>query len=708
MRSTVTLALSALLLASGSALGTGGTASRAVVIIDPLNPQSLLVGNAYVAARDIPGDRVLYMTPAPSDWNTFKALQRKALLGELTQRGLENNTDFVVIAPGGSFFMSAPGLVSDSCFPVNRFSVSGAYSLSLVADSITPGISSQSTQGFYRDSPQARGFDGSVLWLNGRPDAAGQRYFIGAMLGYTGQRGNTVAEILDNIDRSVLADGSRPAGTFYFMQTNDQARSGPRHGSYPQAVADITARGGVAEHRVNQGALPSGEHDCLGIMTGLASPGIAGANIGIIPGAFCDHLTSYAATFDAAAQEKVSLWIAKGASASWGQVEEPCNYAGKFPVPSIHVNYFQGLTLGEACFRSIGFLPFQGLLYGDPLTRAFTHIPAVTVPDLPSGPVSAGSLFVSPSGVTTRPGATILTLEAVVDGSRVASGPAGAPLAIDLTTIDDGWHDLRLIALDNSITASGGEFVAPLVVSRFGRSTSAIPFVTQGDLGTLFPVDVEYTGEGAIEVRLVHNGRVVAAAPGCSANLATTGANLGAGSVRLFAETLLADGSRIRSAPIDLVIDDAPGAPAPAAPISFSYTRIVDPVQPSLVELPFSSARDPSTAAVSTPDLPTRGTLSGSGGWRLYTPGTGASGRDTFTFQVTTADGASALATVTLLFGGYPCDRNFDRLIDVDDLHIQTQSPIDLNLDGAVDQADADFLTGIIRCDELRDMQGGR
>jgi hypothetical protein len=453
--------LAALITCTGTALGVGGTSSRAVVIIDPLNAQSLLVGNAYIAARDIPADRVLYMTPAPSDWNTFKALQRKALLGELTQRGLENNTDFVVITPGGSFFMNAPGLVSDSCFAVNRFSVSGAYSLAFIADSITTGISSQTAQGFFRDSPQARGFDGSVLWLNGRPDPAGQRYFIGCMLGYTGERGNTVEQILDNIDRSVLADGSRPAGTFYFMQTTDQARSGPRHGAYPQAVTDITARGGMAEHRINQGALPSGEQDCLGIMTGLASPGIAGANIGITPGAFCDHLTSFAATFDAASQEKVSLWITKGASASWGQVEEPCNYAGKFPVASIHVNSFQGLTLGEACFRSIGFLPFQGLMYGDPLTRAFAHIPVIAASGLPTGPVSTSSLFITPSGTTTRPNATITTVEAVIDGARVATGPAGAPLSIDLTTIDDGWHDLRLIGLDNSISATGGELAAP-------------------------------------------------------------------------------------------------------------------------------------------------------------------------------------------------------------------------------------------------------
>jgi uncharacterized protein (TIGR03790 family) len=68
----------------------------------------------------------------------------------------------------------------------------------------------------------------------------------------------------------------------------------------------------------------------------------------VLPGAFCDHLTSYAATFDSSAQTKMSRWISKGASGTSGAVEEPCNYAGKFPHARLHVFYRQGLSLGEA------------------------------------------------------------------------------------------------------------------------------------------------------------------------------------------------------------------------------------------------------------------------------------------------------------------------------------------------------------------------
>ena len=121
-----------------------------------------------------------------------------------------------------------------------------------------------------------------------------------------------------------------------------------------------------------------------GIMTGASDLPFASANITIRPGAFCDHLTSYAATFDINAQTKTSEWIARGASGSSGTVEEPCNYLFKFPSQRIHVWYAQGLSLGESYLRSMTAVPFQNLFIGDPLTRPWAYIPVVTAPGLPS------------------------------------------------------------------------------------------------------------------------------------------------------------------------------------------------------------------------------------------------------------------------------------------------------------------------------------
>lgn len=692
------------------ALATGGTSERAIVIIDPTNAESLYVGNYYKFVRQIPDDRVIYMTPCPGTFNEFLAQQRPGLLGTLAHRGLESNTDFVVVTPGGSFFMTVPSsLVADGCSPVRRFSVTGAYSNIFIAPEIAAGgWTSQATNGFYRDTAQARSFDGATLWFNGRPDTAlGDRSFIGCMLGYTGERGNTLEEILDNIDRSVLADGTFPGGTFYFMQTNDQARSGPRHGSYPAAVSEIIARGGQAEHRTGMGALPNGEHDCLGIMTGLASPGIAGANFTILPGAYCDHLTSWAATFDQAAQEKISAWIKRGASGSWGQVEEPCNYAGKFPVARIHVNYFQGITLGEACFRSIGFVPFQGLMYGDPLTRPWAYIPDVSVSGMPSGPTDEDFIVLTATATTDRPGATIGAIDTYVDGALVSSGLPGFPIVLDTRDLADGWHDVRIVARDSTLMANGGTFASTLLLARTGHSASIEPEGVLGDLSTTFTFDLDTFGDGVIETRLVQNGRVVAAVAGCEGSVAVRGQVLGAGPGRVFAEALLHDGSRVRSAPLDLGISFASSAPSGQPPQAFSYTKILDSLDPMLVELPFNTDRDLSQVTFTILSNPTKGTLAGAGGWRVYTPNSGASGKDSFTFRVDTPDGSSQ-GTVTILFGGYDLDRDNDGHVDVDDMYFILQHPADLNLDGLVNMADRAFLESVVRCGEQEDMRGGR
>ena len=57
---------------------------------------------------------------------------------------------------------------------------------------------------------------------------------------------STVGDIIDLIDRSVAVDGTRPAGTFYFMETTDSARSDPRDGLFDGAVTAIQALGGDA------------------------------------------------------------------------------------------------------------------------------------------------------------------------------------------------------------------------------------------------------------------------------------------------------------------------------------------------------------------------------------------------------------------------------------------------------------------------------
>jgi len=647
----------------------GGTPEEALLIIDPTRPDGMYVGNYYLSVRDVPRGNVLYMNPMAPNYTTFAADNIDALLGTIANLGIRDHCDYIVLPPASGYRVSAPGLVQDDCSPVNNFALSSVYTLALIKDRILAGtMTSTRTNRYYDRYNVPVAFDSEYFWVNGYPGepGTGHQYFIGAYLGYTGERGNTVEEIITMIDRAVAVDGTHPAGTFYFMETTDEARSGPRDGYYPTAVGIIIGLGGQAEHLL--AVLPEGRHDCLGIMTGWASPDIDGADMTILPGAFCDHLTSYAGTFDTASQVKMSRWIANGAGGSWGTVEEPCNYWGKFPHARMHIYYFMGLSLGEAVFRSVGFIPFQGLMYGDPLTRPFAYLPEVDVPDAPAGPVS-GLVTLTPVATATAPGAQIARLDLLIDGVLHSSvGPGGA-FAVDTSELSDGWHDVRVLAFDDTDQRFTGRWVGSLTSDNRGRAATLDVTPASGDWTTAFVAELSAAGGDVTELRLVHNGRVVAAAPGSAAQLSVYGLTLGAGPVRVQAEALFADNERVCSAPVELEIAYGGGTPGGQPPVAFSYSKFVRGDQPFVVELPatFDDVNTPLTyELLSQPAQCT--VVSGTGPYRLMRPQPLTEGNDVFTFRVNSAAGTSNVGTVTLVYRSCIGDLNGDGQVDLADL----------------------------------------
>ncbi len=678
----------------------GGTPENAVILVDPSRQDALAIANYYKTARDIPDSNFLFIDPTAANYSDFVDRNLDALFGHLTQGQLDDHIDYVVITPASSFFVSAPGLLVDQCSPANRFSLSGAYTAAFIASEVLNGDDVTRENGYSPNiSATARGFDSNNLYWNGTvsTNTSARRYYIGAMLGYTGERGNTVSELRSMIDRSVSADGTRPAGTFYYMETTDVARSGPRDGLFDDSIDFLAETGGVGEHLFD--ILPLGRHDALGIMTGWATPDIDGADYTLVPGAFCDHLTSFAATFDTSAQTKMSRWIVRGASGTWGAVEEPCNYAGKFPAPRMHVFYQRGLALGEAALRSADYVPFQSLLYGDPLTRTFAHLPVVSVPDAPVAPVS-GTISLTPSATTTDPAASIASFELLIDGVLAGTIAPGAQFSIDTATLADGWHDLRVLAYDNTTQRSVGRWIGALDVNNDGLSSSVGAAPLTGDLNTAFSLTLS-AGGAPDELRVLHNGRVVAASTANPANLVVHGRMLGAGNPELVAEALYPGGTRVRSAPLAITVSDTVGVSNSQAPVAFAYTKRVSPDSPFVVELP-ATIDNANTALtyvlVTNPTLATVPTGQ-AGAYRLMRPLVGATGVDTFTFRVDSAAGSSATVTVTLVFGDLcPGDIDGDNDVDLSDLGVVlsnfgltsggTLETGDLDNDGDVDLSD--------------------
>jgi hypothetical protein len=640
----------------------GGSGENALLIVDPMNPESLYVANRYRELRDVPAVNVLYMDPGATSYAAFAASNMPGFLGALARKGIADHVDFVVLLRGGGFHVPAPGLVSDGCFPVTRFSATAGYTLAYRAADVLDGIGSQSKNRFFESSWEPHYFDSSLRWLTGDPSTApgAKRYFIGALLGYTDANGNTLAEVLAMLERSAAADATHPGGTFYFMETADAARSEPRDGSYPTAVSQLFAAGGAGQHLFDW--LPLGRHDCLGIMTGFAVQDVDGADLTLLPGSFADHLTSFAATFDDTSQTKMSRWIAKGASGTAGTVEEPCNYSGKFPSARLHVVYRKGLTLGEAWFRSLSFEPFQNLFVGDPLTRPWSWPPSVTAPDAPVGPVG-GTVWLTPLASATAPGADVARLELLVDGVLAQTIAGGGAFALDTTRLDDGWHELRVLALDDTSVRNTATWKGELEVDNAARSVMLSAAPAAGDLGQLFTLDFAAAGGAVAEVQLVQNDRVVASSGSAAGTLGVHGQMLGAGTVELQAVALFADGRRARSRPVALSIAYS-GGTSGALPAAFGFTKALA-LEQSLgprtfeLELP-ATFDDPLASAVYTLVVPPArsAVLSGtSGPWRILRPEPGALGTDALVFRVTTPAGTSADATIVLDYGGKPVRR---------------------------------------------------
>lgn len=634
------LALIALLLPSRLALAGSGP-ENALVIIDPGLPESLYLGHRYVAARGIPARNVLYLRPDAESFAKLVDFQGRVVTGTLEARGIVDHIDQVVLAPTRAFYVPASGLVGvpkNGCpVPVNRFAISMAYGLLPQAPELLAGAyleagdfdgGSHSPNPYYggrfRGRSSALAFDAARLWQGGSPSEEGNRLLLGSLLGWTGERGNTVAEIDSLIERSLRADGTNPAGSFYFMNTPDQVRTlGRINNDWAATVRSLEAMGGKG--KVLQGVLPDsctdasgqvvGCHDALGVLTGIAGMDAVNARFSLLPGAFADHLTSFAAMFDEGGQSKMSQWITKGASGTIGTVEEPCT-GGKFPVPDLHAHYFAGLSLAEATYRALPWLAFESLLLGDPLTAPFARPPRLLLENLPAGPVR-GLLTLAVSATAGQEGAGIRGFELYVDGRRQqqaepAACPGGegscASLSLDTGRLADGWHQLAVIAIDNQAAALRARAQASIMVRNRGRSLSATVSPAEGDPNTVFTIKVDATGTTRPRaLRLWQNERLVAAADGRAEALTLRGSVLGPGpsSLRLEAEYLDNSLAVAPPLPVAVAFGSFPSSPPPAAPppTAPDHDLVVAPGASQLLDLPafFADGRRAQAEVIQAP-----------------------------------------------------------------------------------------------------------
>ena len=205
----------------------------------------------------------------------------------------------------------------------------------------------------------------------------------------------TLAAAQALIARGVAADGSQPAGTGHLLRTADAARS-VRYPDwltlptawatapglalrYTDASAASAASATTPTATANADTAISNQTDVLFYFTGLATVPLLASNR-FLPGAAADHLTSFGGLLPGAnGQMPATDWLAAGATASYGTVEEPCNHTEKFPKASVLIeHYLRGATLIEAYWKSVAW-PGQGLFVGEPLARPWSQPPQAVI-----------------------------------------------------------------------------------------------------------------------------------------------------------------------------------------------------------------------------------------------------------------------------------------------------------------------------------------
>jgi hypothetical protein len=207
--------------------------------------------------------------------------------------------------------------------------------------------------------------------------------------------------------------------------------------------------------------LPQGKSDVAGAVVGIATYDWSKSGSTILPGAFCDHLTSCAGVMTGGGQTLLSEWIKAGAAASSGTVTEPYALQAKFPTAFLHVYYAAGCSLAEAFYQSVSG-PYQQLLVGDPLCAPWAKRVTVKVPAMKAGAVLRTRTALRPTCAGVSP---VKRYELYIDGRLVTSSPPGRRLVLDPRSLTPGPHEARVVAVAGPLEWRG-RAVIPLRVAR--------------------------------------------------------------------------------------------------------------------------------------------------------------------------------------------------------------------------------------------------
>ena len=103
-------------------------------------------------------------------------------------------------------------------------------------------------------------------------------------------------------------------------------------------------------------------------------------------------------------------------------------------------------------------LPYQLLIVGDPLCRPWARIPQIAVDGVTANQTVQAMLTLTPRSETLA----VKSFRLFVDGRLIQDCRPGEVFEVDTTKVGDGYHELRIVGIQDSMIESQGRLIIPI------------------------------------------------------------------------------------------------------------------------------------------------------------------------------------------------------------------------------------------------------
>ena len=158
-------------------------------------------------------------------------------------------------------------------------------------------------------------------------------------------------------------------------------------------------------------------------------------------------------------------------------------------------------------------------------------MPKVEVQGSAPGDTVKGKLELKPTAIVPG-GGKIDHFELFVDELRHSECKPDGVLTFDTTQVADGWHELRVVAIEASLIRSQGRVILPVQVSNRDKKL-VVKVAPEGKMTADTTITVTAAAAGATGIVVLHNGQLLGRINGASGECSFSAGKMGRGPVTL-------------------------------------------------------------------------------------------------------------------------------------------------------------------------------